>query len=39
MWQLGGWDRVDVYMTFHKRAFDFFIQLHIDLTILKIARL
>jgi hypothetical protein len=31
--------RVDICMTFHKRAFDFFIPLHIDLTIFKIARL
>jgi hypothetical protein len=27
MWQLCGWDRVDICMTFHKRAFDFFIPL------------
>jgi hypothetical protein len=39
MWQLCGWGRVDICMTFHKRAFDFFIPLHIDLTIFKIARL
>jgi hypothetical protein len=26
-----------ICMTFHKRAFDFFISLHVDLTILKIA--
>jgi hypothetical protein len=40
MWQLCGRDRVDICMTFHKRAFDFFfISLHVDLTILKIARL
>jgi hypothetical protein len=39
MWQLCGWGRVDICMTFHKRAFDFFISLHIDLTIFKIARL
>jgi hypothetical protein len=38
MWQLCGWGRVDLCMTFHKRAFDFFIPLHIDLTIFKIAR-
>jgi hypothetical protein len=24
MWQLCGWGRVDLCMTFHKRAFDFF---------------
>jgi hypothetical protein len=24
MWQLCGWGRVDICMTFHKRAFDFF---------------
>jgi hypothetical protein len=24
MWQLCEWDRVDICMTFHKRAFDFF---------------
>jgi hypothetical protein len=23
MWQLCGWGRVDICMTFHKRAFDF----------------
>jgi hypothetical protein len=39
MWQLCGWGRVDICMTFHKRAFDFFIPLHIDLTIFKIAQL
>jgi hypothetical protein len=39
MWQLCGWGRVDIYVTFHKRAFDFFIPLHTDLTIFKIARL
>jgi hypothetical protein len=40
MWQLcDGWGRVDICMTFHKRAFDFFIPLHVDLTIFKIARL
>jgi hypothetical protein len=39
MWQLCGWSRVSICMTFHKRAFDFFIPLHIDLTIVKIARL
>jgi hypothetical protein len=40
MWELCGWGRVDICMTFHKRAFDFFfIQLHIDLTIFRIARL
>jgi hypothetical protein len=38
MWQLCGWGRVDNCMTFHKRAFNFFISLHVDLTILKIAR-
>jgi hypothetical protein len=30
---------VNICMTFHMRAFDFFIPLHIDLTIFKIARL
>jgi hypothetical protein len=25
MWQLCGWGIVDICMTFHKRAFDFFI--------------
>jgi hypothetical protein len=24
IWQLCEWDRVDICMTFHKRAFDFF---------------
>jgi hypothetical protein len=24
MWQLCGWGRVDICMTFHKHAFDFF---------------
>jgi hypothetical protein len=24
MWQLSGWGRVDICMTFHMRAFDFF---------------
>jgi hypothetical protein len=24
MWQVCGWDRVDICMIFHKRAFDFF---------------
>jgi hypothetical protein len=24
MWQLCEWDRVVIFMTFHKRAFDFF---------------
>jgi hypothetical protein len=24
MWQLCGWGMVDICMTFHKRAFDFF---------------
>jgi hypothetical protein len=24
MWQLCGWGRVDICMTFHMRAFDFF---------------
>jgi hypothetical protein len=38
MWQLCRWGRVDNCMTFHKRAFNFFISLHVDLTILKIAR-
>jgi hypothetical protein len=39
MWQLCEWGRVDICMTFHKRAFDFFNLLHIDLTTYKIARL
>jgi hypothetical protein len=26
MWQLCGWGRVDICMTFHKRAFVFFLQ-------------
>jgi hypothetical protein len=39
MWQLSGWGRVDIWMTFHKRAFDLFIPLHVVLAILKIARL
>jgi hypothetical protein len=39
MWQLRGWGMVDICMTFHKRAFDFFIALHVDLIIFKIARL
>jgi hypothetical protein len=39
MWQLCGRGRVDNNcMTFHTRTFDFFIPLHIDLTIFKIAR-
>jgi hypothetical protein len=36
MWHLCGWNRVDICMTFHKPAFDFFIPLHVDLTIFKI---
>jgi hypothetical protein len=39
MWQLCRWGIVDICMTFHKRAFDFFIPLHIGLTIFKTARL
>jgi hypothetical protein len=39
MWQLCERGRVDICMTFHKRAFDFFIAFHIDLTTYKIARL
>jgi hypothetical protein len=39
MWQLCGWGRVDICMTFHMRTFDFFITLHINLTIFQIARL
>jgi hypothetical protein len=39
MWRLCGWGIVDICMTFHRRAFDFFYSLHIDLTIFKIARL
>jgi hypothetical protein len=39
MWQLCGCGRVDIWMTFHMRAFDFFYTLYIDLTIFKIARL
>jgi hypothetical protein len=34
---VGGVELTDIYVTFHKRAFDFFIPLHIDLTIFKIA--
>jgi hypothetical protein len=33
IWQLCGWGRVDICMTFRNHAFDFFIPLHIDLTI------
>jgi hypothetical protein len=33
MWQLCRWGRVDICMICHRRAFDFFIPLHIDLTI------
>jgi hypothetical protein len=36
MWQLCGWGRFDICMTFHKRTFDFFISLHSDLTIFEI---
>jgi hypothetical protein len=36
MWQLCGWGRVDICMTFHKRAFNFFLY---HLTILKTVRL
>jgi hypothetical protein len=39
MWQPCGWGRVDICMRVHKPAFDFFLPLHIDLTIFKIARL
>jgi hypothetical protein len=39
MWQLYGWRIFDICMTFHMRAFDFFIPVHIDVTIFKIARL
>jgi hypothetical protein len=39
MWQLCGWGIIDICMTFHMRAFDFFTPLHIDLIIFKIARL
>jgi hypothetical protein len=36
MWRLCGWSRVDICMTFHMRAFDFFfITLHINLTKLR----
>jgi hypothetical protein len=31
MWQLCGWGIIDICMTFHMRAFDFFTPLHIDL--------
>jgi hypothetical protein len=34
--QLWEWGRVDICMKFHMRAFDFFIPLHIDLTIFKL---
>jgi hypothetical protein len=37
MWQLCEWDRFDICMTFYKRAFNFLIPLHIDLTTFKIA--
>jgi hypothetical protein len=36
MWQLCGWAIADICMTFH---LIFFISLHVDLTVLKIARL
>jgi hypothetical protein len=39
MSQLCEWDRVDICMTFRKRAFDFLIPFNIDLTTFKIARL
>jgi hypothetical protein len=39
MWQVCAWGIVVICMTFHKRPFDFFIPLHIELTIFKIARL
>jgi hypothetical protein len=39
MWQPCGSDRVDICMTFHRRAFDFFVPLHANLPIFKIARL
>jgi hypothetical protein len=29
MWQLCGWGRVDICMTFHMRAFDFFLPIFI----------
>jgi hypothetical protein len=37
--QLCGSGTVDICMTFPKRTFDFFIPLHVDLTIFKIVRL
>jgi hypothetical protein len=30
MWQLCEWDKVDICMTFHKRAFNFLIPLYHD---------
>jgi hypothetical protein len=39
IWQLCERSRVNICMTFHKRAFVFLIPLHIDLTTFKIARL
>jgi hypothetical protein len=39
IWQLCGWGRVNIRMTFHNRAFDFFISLHVDFIIFKIAQL
>jgi hypothetical protein len=30
MWKMCGWGIVDIYVTFHMHAFDFFIPLHID---------
>jgi hypothetical protein len=39
MWQMCRWGTVDICMTFHKRPFDFFYIVHIDLTIFKIVRL
>jgi hypothetical protein len=35
MWQLCEWGRLDICMTFHKLAFDFFLY-HCTLTIFKI---
>jgi hypothetical protein len=35
MWEVRGWGRVDICMTFHMRAIDYFIPLHVDLTKLR----
>jgi hypothetical protein len=33
---VGGVELINIFMTFHVRAFDFFIPLHVDLTIFKL---